>query len=48
MHYRQVKSIIVHYIEAIWDEMDLPLKQRALWVFDIFGSKQAEEDNECN
>ena len=38
-----VKRIIIPYIETIRDELDLPLRQRALCIFDIFKAHQGEE-----
>ena len=36
-------NIIIPYIEAVRDDMDLPLRQRALCIFDIYKAHQAEE-----
>lgn len=41
-YYRFVEKIILPYVEKIKDEMDLPLRQHALCLFDVYKAHQGE------
>ena len=38
--YHYVEKVIVPYVERVRDELDLPLRQKALCIFDVFKAHQ--------
>lgn len=40
---RSVKKVILPYIEQVKDDLDLPLKQKSLCIFDVFRAQISDE-----